>query len=115
MWTEQDNKLEREFTFKDFSEVFAFMSTYDRRDEIDVAAWKKLDEAAQRRIGADLARRQHQQVLAVGDPSGGCAATGLVAIVASDDKWLGGCCRRSLHGKCRNSLGKRNHHRRNFV
>ena len=26
MWTEQDNKLQREFKFKDFSEAFAFMS-----------------------------------------------------------------------------------------
>ncbi len=26
MWTEQDNKLEREFTFKNFSEAFAFMA-----------------------------------------------------------------------------------------
>ncbi len=26
MWTEQDNKLERTFKFKDFSEAFAFMS-----------------------------------------------------------------------------------------
>ena len=26
MWNEQDNKLQREFKFKDFSEAFAFMS-----------------------------------------------------------------------------------------
>ena len=26
MWTELDNKLQREFKFKDFSEAFAFMS-----------------------------------------------------------------------------------------
>ncbi len=26
MWTEDDNKLQREFKFKDFSEAFAFMS-----------------------------------------------------------------------------------------
>lgn len=26
MWTETDNKLYRSFTFKDFSEAFAFMS-----------------------------------------------------------------------------------------
>ena len=26
MWNEQDNKLEREFKFRDFSEAFAFMS-----------------------------------------------------------------------------------------
>ncbi len=25
MWTEEDNKLRREFKFKDFSEAFAFM------------------------------------------------------------------------------------------
>lgn len=26
MWTEQDNSLQRTFTFKDFSEAFAFMA-----------------------------------------------------------------------------------------
>lgn len=26
MWTEQDNKLYRKFTFKDFNEAFAFMT-----------------------------------------------------------------------------------------
>ena len=26
MWNEQDNKLQREFKFKDFSEAFAFMA-----------------------------------------------------------------------------------------
>lgn len=26
MWKEEDNKLQREFKFKDFSEAFAFMS-----------------------------------------------------------------------------------------
>jgi len=26
MWTESNNKLEKEFTFKDFSEAFAFMT-----------------------------------------------------------------------------------------
>jgi 4a-hydroxytetrahydrobiopterin dehydratase len=26
MWSEQDNRLQREFRFKDFSEAFAFMS-----------------------------------------------------------------------------------------
>ena len=26
MWTESDNKLSREFVFKDFSEAFAFMT-----------------------------------------------------------------------------------------